>query len=320
MKRTSQESQDPLQKQPEEEKQSVLDQASQQQSKRPRYNFDNLNSNQGSKQIDETQTDQNLQALEEEQQNKASYIDKLKLDSFEPLLDMADRKNCPKCNTSRKYYCYECYIALNDDPSTVPRVQLPVNVTVIRHPKEKISKSSIVASKLVAQDTVEIKHEMLVSELRGDDEDYDSVVLLFPTEDAIEVTSMNAEELAKIKKVVIIDCTWHQTAHFLKQQNLKKLKTVKILTEKTVFWRYQRISESNLATIEALYYFFRDFDVNKNCQGDYSKYDGKYDNLLYYYVFNYKLIQFEYKEGQKKDRNFWKIKNYIKNKEEEKKE
>lgn len=61
----------------------------------------------------------------------------------------------------------------------------------IRHPKEKISKSSIVASKLVAQDKVEIKHEMFVSSLRQEDEDYDSVVLLFPTEDAIEVTKMS---------------------------------------------------------------------------------------------------------------------------------
>lgn len=91
---------------------------------------------------------------------------------------------------------------------------------------------------------------------------------------------------------------------------------MKIQTEKTVFWRYQRISETNLATIEALYYFFRDYDVNMNCGGDYSKYDGKYDNLLYYYVFNYKLIQYEYTEGSSKEKKqFFKIPNYFKGKE-----
>jgi hypothetical protein len=41
-------------------------------------------------------------------------------------------------------------------------------------------------------------------------------------------------------------------------------------------------------------------------------YDGKYDNLLYFYAYNYALIQNEYKKGQKKNRDFRKIKGYIK--------
>lgn len=32
---------------------------------------------------------------------------------------------------------------------------------------------------------------MFVSELRGDDEPYDSVVILFPSEDAVDVHTMN---------------------------------------------------------------------------------------------------------------------------------
>lgn len=90
-----------------------------------------------------------------------------------------------------------------------------------------------------------------------------------------------------------------------------KLKKVKIQTEKTAFWRYQRIAETNLSTIEALYFFFRDYDVNKNCNGDYSVYDGKYDNLLYYYVFTYKLIQEAYTHGKNKDKDFGRIQGYI---------
>ncbi|CDW75755.1 UNKNOWN [Stylonychia lemnae] len=265
--------------------------------------------------------------LNERQDQQQSYIDKLKLNSFNALIEMKGRKDCPKCKCSRKYFCYDCYIPLNDDLATVPRVDLPIEVTVyiyllelyfnrLRHPKEKISKSSIVASKIVAPEKVQIVHEMDISSLRDDDEDYDSVVLLFPTDDAQEVIKMSEEELAKIKKVVIIDCTWNQTHHFLKQANVKKIKKIKIQTEKTVFWRYQRISEANLATIEALYYFFRDYDVNKNCSGDYAKYDGKYDNLLYYYAFNYKLIQYEYVEGSKKDKKFIRMDNYIKGRDE----
>lgn len=64
------------------------------------------------------------------------------------------------------------------------------------------------------------------------------------------------------------------------------------------------MSDSNLATIEALYFFFRDYDVNLNGNGDYNNYDGKYDNLLYYYAFTYKLIQYEYQEGDNKHKTF----------------
>lgn len=57
---------------------------------------------------------------------------------------------------------------------------------------------------------------------------YDSVVLLFPTDDAKNLTEMSEEELKGIKKLIIIDSTWNQTRHFLIQPNVAKLKKVKI--------------------------------------------------------------------------------------------
>ena len=82
------------------------------------------------------------------------------------------------------------------------------NYTSIRHPKEKISKSSIVPSKIISPDQVDIKHELDVSPIRGEDDSYDSVVLLFPTDDAQSLTEMSEKELHAIKRVVLIDCTW----------------------------------------------------------------------------------------------------------------
>jgi len=74
---------------------------------------------------------------------------------------------------------------------------------------------------------------------------------------------------------------------------------VKIQTEKTVFWRYQTGElDTSLATIEALYFFFRDYEVALNCPDkSYEHYNGKYDNLLWYYAFNFKLIQQLYSSG-----------------------
>ena len=74
--------------------------------------------------------------------------------------------------------------------------------------------------------------------LRAPEDDYDSVVILFPSADAVDLAKMPEDELKKIKRVYLIDCTWNQTAHFLKQDNIQMIKKVKIQTEKTAFWRY----------------------------------------------------------------------------------
>ena len=42
------------------------------------------------------------------------------------------------------------------------------------------------------------------------------------------------------------------------------------------------------------------------------EYDGRYDDMLYFYAYNYALIQNEYKKGLKKEKTFGKIDGYIK--------
>jgi len=112
-------------------------------------------------------------------------------------------------------------VPLNKDISDVPRLNLPLDVTIIRHPKEKKSKSSVIPSKILAPDNVDILHTIDVPEQRtelygGAEDDYDSVVLMFPSDDAKNISDMPEEELKKIKKVVLIDSTWSQTRYYLR--------------------------------------------------------------------------------------------------------
>ena len=67
------------------------------------------------------------------------------------------------------------------------------------------------------------------------------------------------------------------------------MKKVVISTEKTIFWRHQQKSETNLATIEAMYFFLRDYV--KATKGDYN---AEYDDILYFYAYNYAVVQNEY--------------------------
>lgn len=88
-----------------------------------------------------------------------SFMSKLNLKSFDSLdaLDQKGRSVCSKCNKPRKFYCYDCMDELTEN-SGWPKLKLPCDVSVLRHPKEKRSKSSIIPAKIIAPDNVEILH------------------------------------------------------------------------------------------------------------------------------------------------------------------
>lgn len=62
---------------------------------------------------------------------------------------------------------------------------------------------------------------------------------------------------------------------------------VELKMRKTCFWRHQKGKpDSYLATIEAIYYFLRDY--HEYCLGQ--EYDGEYDNLLFFYSFLHSVV------------------------------
>lgn len=65
------------------------------------------------------------------------------------------------------------------------------------------------------------------------------------------------------------------------------LPRVELRTRKTCFWRHQKGKpESYLATIEAIYYFLKDY--HEQCLAQ--EYSGEYDNLLFFYAYLHSLV------------------------------
>ena len=68
---------------------------------------------------------------------------------------------------------------------------------------------------------------------------------------------------------------------------------VKISDYETTFWRYQQYNKKCLATSEAIYYFYKEYEmyINKTLKKnvDYA-YDGIYDNLMFYYILQFEVI------------------------------
>ena len=125
-----------------------------------------------------------------------------------------------------------------------------------------------------------------------------STVLLFPSPRSVSLRDMGAK-LQGVKTAIIVDCTvraappppprapgfahaahlsshrlpadgwharnrfgaqWSQAHGILSDERLSSLPHVHIEAEKTLFWRYQKgKTEDHLATIEAVYFFCRQF-------------------------------------------------------------
>ncbi|KAL7980064.1 hypothetical protein Chor_001332 [Crotalus horridus] len=152
------------------------------------------------------------------------------------------RSKCPRCHSSRMFYCYSCYVPVETVPvEDIPIVKLPLKIDIIKHPNETDGKSTAVHAKLLASEDVTIYTYPCIP---------------------------NYEEMQ------------HEVRVWLLQIELK--------SRKTSFWRHQKGKpETYLSTIEAIYYFLVDYhkEVLKE------KYDGQYDNLLFFFSFMYKLIR-----------------------------
>lgn len=131
----------------------------------------------------------------------------------------------------------------------------------------------------------------LVDEIISDPSAY---VILFPDESSVELKDLLVEEFSKIRNVIVIDGTWSQAAAINRTDPYCNLRRIKINPNlKTVFWRYQDLGEHCLSTIEAIYYFMREFQECKDV-GTVSVYDVRLDDLLYFFSYFYHLIQQSY--------------------------
>jgi hypothetical protein len=76
--------------------------------------------------------------------------------------------------------------------------------------------------------------------------------------------------------VVVVDSTWSQARQIMGHPCLQGLPRVAVADHRTAFWRRQHLGEHYLSTVEAVYYTCKEALVGE--------YDGRYDNLLFFFV------------------------------------
>ncbi|TKS69595.1 DTW domain-containing protein 1 [Collichthys lucidus] len=162
------------------------------------------------------------------------------------------RLKCSKCGGSRMFFCYTCCSLVGVTPQDIPLIKLPVKIDIIKHPNETDGKSTAIHAKILAPSDVNIYTYPCIPDYENE------------------------------KRVVFIDSTWNQTNKISTDERLQDLLQVELKMRKTCFWRHQKGKpDTYLATIEAIYYFLKDF--HEHCLAQ--EYNGEYDNILFFYSY-----------------------------------
>ncbi|KAK2947457.1 putative DTW domain protein [Blattamonas nauphoetae] len=204
---------------------------------------------------------------------KQSELSHLKLAPFQ----FKERVKCPQCQRSSLMYCSNCLKPLPSVP--IPHLTLPIPLHIVHHPKEKKSKSTAMHALILAPESTTI-HEFP----NFPDFNPKETLCLFPAEDAKLLEDF---DVSPFKQVVFIDSTWSQAKQICRDARIQSLTKVRIHDQKTLFWRTQTEAPEFLATIEAIYYFFKEYFEASHKQ----PYNGEFDNLMFFYAFNYEHIQ-----------------------------
>ncbi|KAG0368139.1 DTW domain-containing protein [Gamsiella multidivaricata] len=169
------------------------------------------------------------------------------------VLDTIEKKFCPTCNRNVRYFCNKCLKLVNCPEGAVPQLKLPIKIDVIKHEQERDGKSTALHAKILAPDDVEVYGWKQMPEYK----DVDRLLLLFPSPGAKQLSEIDP---SSFDKLVVIDGTWEQASKMAKSDSpLLRMKRVTIAPHETLFWRHQRKSDDHLATIEAIYYFLREY-------------------------------------------------------------
>ncbi|KAF9356476.1 DTW domain-containing protein 1 [Mortierella sp. AD094] len=169
------------------------------------------------------------------------------------VLDTIEKKHCPTCNKNVRYFCNKCLKLVNCPEGSVPQLKLPIKIDVIKHEQEREGKSTALHAKILAPDDVEVYGWKSMPKY----ENVDRLLLLFPSPGAKTLSEIDP---ASFDKLVVIDGTWEQANKMSKSDSpLVRMKRVTIAPHETLFWRHQRKTDDHLATIEAIYYFLREY-------------------------------------------------------------
>lgn len=183
-----------------------------------------------------------------------------------------DRVNCQTCGRRQSVYCCYCMIMMQGCIS-VPQLLLPVNVLVLQHASEQVSKSSIVGAKIVSPQNIDVVPFGEFTDVKHPQ----TTVVLFPGPQSVPIS----EYSGRIDTLILLDSPWAKAQGMVKNNAvLASLPQVSFENHYTThFWRYNSRTDQHLSTVEALYYALKCMRPDEN-----------FDDLLWFFAHQHQLV------------------------------
>jgi DTW domain-containing protein YfiP len=201
------------------------------------------------------------------------------------------RCECPRCHRSVKFFCYHCLWLIPELEGRLPKVRLPVPLTVLMDYRELRGKSTAVHAVLLSDDC-DLVHvnphdggeleTILRPHLTG------KSALLFPDDAAITAQEV---DWMSIERIIVIDGTWTQArtvSQVISRLGCQVMRVKLTDSAPTRFWRYQHLGPQCLSTIEA---------ITRAYQEAFPQLHMSFEPLLTIFDFMYELIQRDYREN-----------------------
>ena len=217
---------------------------------------------------------------------------------------------CAGCGKGCFNYCGHCCLPCLPPGAPAPRVRLPLRVEVLRGKEETPSKST---ASMLASSSPDVRIWQLpafppIADARR-------VLLLYPSPASVPVTEVDP---SAFDALIVIDTSWQRAGGVLQLPQLAApFVHVHLRGEfpgggpHTVFWRHQPLGPACVSTAEATYYALRGLEVARvragggagagsggACAG---LYDGRFDDLLAFFLAQYRKVQQEYAAGGSKE-------------------
>jgi hypothetical protein len=225
---------------------------------------------------------------------------------------------CPShgCTAEKRFYCAKCVCWVGVPAGVqVPRLCLPLEVNIIIADNRK--KSTAIQVGVLATESVRVWDTWTggLEELAAEPWEVDETLVLFPSQDAVTLNDMSLEELAVIKRVVVLDSRWNNTTTVLDHPGVRRLtKRVKLKNppQESLCWRYHSEGEGLLSSAEALYYFFKDYEwlthrrvkaVHSVTESSGQNEDGEVmlEEIMHIFRLNINVIKESYNKGARKN-------------------
>lgn len=208
------------------------------------------------------------------------------------------RQECPQCRKRGRFYCSDClvFVSTPDGVNVPTGLRLPLQVDILVTSEERRRSSGVHIAVVAPQSVRMVPFDEAERSLPNYDPESDLVV--FPSEGSVCWSELPREELAAVRRIILIDSRWTSTGSVVRHPQLKGLRHVRVRNppSRSRFWRWHSEGEGCICTAEATYLVLKEFEEESGVRTE----GGRLEEILFLFALVSSIIQSAYETDPSK--------------------